>query len=233
MFTAGKIDSAAKLEGALTYLKTIGGDAAVEGELHKAAGVGVVVTDADVTAAVAACLADYQEAFAAERYRGPKGPALAQLKRTIPFADPKRVLEQFELQLEAMLGPMTEQDKQPPVKAKVAAVKPAAAAAAAPAAAAAESSSSSSSSDVVSTRDWKLPHPRENIDSGDGCVTRHVSYVTCHMLHVTRHMLYVTCHMSHVTRHAPLPPSPPSPPHFIVFARIHGGGGCMHLHRSA
>ena len=76
------------------------------------------------------------------------------------------MLEVFEAQLEAMLGPMNEADKAPPPKAKPAAVKPAAAAAAAPAAASAESASSSS--DVVSTRDWKLPHPRENIDSGDG-----------------------------------------------------------------
>ncbi len=158
-----KIDSSAKLEGALSYLKTIGGDAPVEADLHKASGVGVIVTESDIASAVAATIAEYKDGFNAERYRGPKGPALAQLRRTIPFADPKRVMDVFEAQLEALLGPMTEADKAPPPKVKPAAVKPAAAAAA-PAAAA----ETASSSDVVSTRDWKLPHPRENIDSGDG-----------------------------------------------------------------
>ncbi len=189
----GKVNSAAKLEGALQYLKTIGGDAPVEADLHKAAGVGVVVTEADVVSAVTATIAEYKDGFTAERYRGPKGPALAQLRhanpfpdpdtaaaalspllriifqdvtfrrRTIPFADPKRVMEVFEAQLEALLGPMTEADKAPPPKAKPAVAKPAAAAPA-PAAAA----DAAASSDVVSTRDWKLPHPRENIDSGNG-----------------------------------------------------------------
>ena len=159
----GKIDTAAKLEGALAYIKTIGGDAPVEADLHKAAGVGVVVTEADISSAVAATIAEYKDGFTTDRYRGPKGPALAQLRRTIPFADPKRVMEVFEEQLEALLGPMTEADKAPPPKAKPAPAKPAAAAPA-PASAA----ESSTSSDVVSTRDWKLPHPRENIDSGDG-----------------------------------------------------------------
>jgi glutaminyl-tRNA synthetase len=156
-----KIDTAAKLEGALAYLKTIGGDAPVEADLHKASGVGVVVTDADITSAVAATIAEYKDGFIADRYRGPKGPALAQLRRTIPFADPKRVMDIFEVQLEALLGPMTEADKAPPPKVKPAVAKPVAAA---PAAA----SETPASGDVVSTRDWKLPHPRENIDSGDG-----------------------------------------------------------------
>jgi glutaminyl-tRNA synthetase len=161
----GKIDSAAKLDGALAYIKTIGGDAPVEADLHKASGVGVVVTESDVASAVAATIAEYKEGFVADRYRGPKGPALAQLRRTIPFADQKRVMEVFETQLEALLGPMTEADKAPPTKVKPAAAKPAAAA---PAAAAAAAAAPAESSDVVNTRDWKLPHPRENIDSGDG-----------------------------------------------------------------
>jgi glutaminyl-tRNA synthetase len=161
----GKIDSAAKLEGALSYLKTIGGDPPIEADLFRASGVGVVVTESDISSAVAATISEYKDCFMTDRYRGPKGPALAQLRRTIPFADPKRVMEVFESQLEALLGPMTEADKTLPPKAKPAAPKPAAAAAPAAAGAAA---ADSASSDVVSTRDWKLPHPRENIDSGDG-----------------------------------------------------------------
>jgi glutaminyl-tRNA synthetase len=161
----GKINSAAKLEGALAYLKTIGGDAPVEADLHKASGVGVVVTESDITSAVTATITEYKDGFTTDRYRGPKGPALAQLRRTIPFADPKRVMEVFETQLEALLGPMTEADKAPPPKAKPAAAKPAAAAAAVAPAATADSSANS---DVVCSRDWKLPHPRENIDSGNG-----------------------------------------------------------------
>jgi glutaminyl-tRNA synthetase len=67
----GKVDSAAKLEGALQYLKTIGGDAPVEADLHKASGVGVVVTEGDIVSAVSATMAEFKDGFAAERYAPP------------------------------------------------------------------------------------------------------------------------------------------------------------------
>ena len=65
---ADKISKVPQIEGAFKYLKTVGDRDLDPGKLEEAAGVGVVVTEADVAAAVAAALEESAARLAEERY---------------------------------------------------------------------------------------------------------------------------------------------------------------------
>ncbi|GAB0488885.1 hypothetical protein MMPV_000098 [Pyropia vietnamensis] len=135
---ARRVATMPQLDAGLVHLAAAAaaGDAVTPAGLDEAAGVGVVIADADINAAVAAVLAERSADIAARRYRTPVGsllgPALARLR----FADPGRVLPVIQEQLAGVLGPKTEADLAKPVKLSKAAKAAAAAATTAAAAAA-------------------------------------------------------------------------------------------------
>ncbi|KAJ2516294.1 glutamate--tRNA ligase, partial [Coemansia sp. RSA 1937] len=100
-----------------------------------ACGVGVVVSDAEISAAIAGVLDSFKDTLLAERYRA-LGRALGKVKSTaaLQWADSGKVKSEFDAQALALLGPKDERDD--PAAAKKAAKK------AAPKAASAKSAES-------------------------------------------------------------------------------------------
>ncbi|KAJ2121031.1 Glutaminyl-tRNA synthetase [Coemansia sp. RSA 720] len=96
--------------------------AADEKAFDAACGVGVVVSDADITAAIAGVLDSVKDTLVAERYRA-LGRALGKVKSTaaLQWADSGKVKSEFDAQALALLGPKDERDD--PAAAKKAAKK--------------------------------------------------------------------------------------------------------------
>lgn len=150
---ARRVATMPQLDAAVAHLaaSAAAGDAVTPEGLDEAAGVGVVIADAAIDAAVAAVLAERAADVAARRYRVPVGsllgPALARLR----FADPARVLPVIQSQLAGVLGPKTAADLAKPVKLSKAAkaAKATAAAAAAASAAGAVAGADAPSADTL------------------------------------------------------------------------------------
>lgn len=89
-------------------------------ELNKTCGVGVVVSDAEITAAVRKSIEADKATIVEERYHYNSGKALGSIGQELPFADGAKLREEFDKQLAALLGPKTEEDLKPPTKKKAA-----------------------------------------------------------------------------------------------------------------
>eukprot|EP00892_Ulva_mutabilis_P008053 jgi/Ulvmu1/561/UM001_0569.1 len=123
-----KIITNDQLNGAIKYFKGVKDGDAVIADFEKAAGVGIVVGDADITAAVVTVLQDNREALEAERYRFNTMKLLQPIKNIgdMAWADINKVKAELATQTEAILGPKTAADEKPKEKPKkVKAPKPA------------------------------------------------------------------------------------------------------------
>ena len=89
-------------------------------ELNKTCGVGIVVSDAEITAAVRKSIEADKAAIVEERYHFNSGKALGAIGQEMPFADGAKLREEYDKQLAALLGPKTEEDLKPPTKKKAA-----------------------------------------------------------------------------------------------------------------
>lgn len=87
-------------------------------EFEKQAGVGVVVRDQDVLAAIDAVIEENRGDILERRYRFNSGVIFRSVKDQLKFADGKFIRESIERKLFALLGPKTEADAAKPVKSK-------------------------------------------------------------------------------------------------------------------
>lgn len=106
--------------GAMKYFKTVKDGDIVVTAFEKAAGVGIVVSDADVAAAVAEVLQENAEALVSERYHFNTMKLLQPIKNIgdMAWADIGKVKAELASQTEAILGPKTAEDEKPREKPK-------------------------------------------------------------------------------------------------------------------
>jgi glutaminyl-tRNA synthetase len=143
-----------------------------------ASGVGVVVTAAELSAAVASAVAADAARLTTQRYRANPGPLLAAVRAALPWADSKAVKAEMDAAILELLGPRTAADDEKPKKEK--APKPEAPKApdAATAAAAAAATSAASEEPAAADVFGFLSAPKDNssvhttIRFSDGSVLR-------------------------------------------------------------
>lgn len=108
----GKIASAAQFDLAITYLKGHLGDKEIDfKDFDTKIGVGVTVTEKDVSDAVDALLKEHAEELKTQRYTVDLGAYLRKLREKLPFAEGGVLTKTFNDKIAATLGPQTEEDK--------------------------------------------------------------------------------------------------------------------------
>eukprot|EP00037_Helgoeca_nana_P032818 m.415490 g.415490 ORF g.415490 m.415490 type:complete len:790 (+) comp29649_c0_seq1:106-2475(+) len=113
---ADRLKSKAQLEAAFAFLSA--GGSTVDDKFAAATGIGIVITEEDVVAAVKALLEGEKEALLANRYRTNVGMLLGQLGATLKWADGKLMKKVMDQEIERYLGPRTEADNAKPTKVK-------------------------------------------------------------------------------------------------------------------
>lgn len=113
-----KIKSMPQLDGALDFLKKLGGAELDLKSLEESAGVGVVVTADQIKTAVAECIVSNEGKLNEERYHCNINILLGQVGKVLKWADGATVKAELELQVDAFLGPKTEDDLKPLEKKK-------------------------------------------------------------------------------------------------------------------
>ena len=115
--TTGKLVSKPQLDEALKYLKSCRGDLT---GLDEAAGVGVVVTAAQIEAGVAAVIGAREAEIKEKRYRFNTGVLQGAIRAdaTLKWADAKAVKVALDAQIAILLGPRTAADDAPVPKSK-------------------------------------------------------------------------------------------------------------------
>lgn len=109
-----KLTTVQQIEIAIEFLKKQAGSSTVDlAELEKACGVGIVVTDALILEHVGAVLKRHEAALKANRYAAPTRDYLKEVRESIPFANGGQILKLFNEEVEKLLGPMTEEEKNP------------------------------------------------------------------------------------------------------------------------
>lgn len=120
------------MEGAHEYLVRIGDGSLDTKALEESAGVGVVISPEQLRSGVAALLDSFKPRLVEERYRFNVGILLGEARKTpLRWADGVSLKREVDGQVEALLGPKTEEDMKKPEKKKPAAPPAAPAAAAA------------------------------------------------------------------------------------------------------
>ncbi|KAJ2745981.1 Glutaminyl-tRNA synthetase [Coemansia sp. BCRC 34301] len=125
---SGRIATTEQL-GAATKFCVKGDPTVNEAAFDEACGVGVVVSDEEISASILSVIDGLKESLLKERYRG-LGKALGAVKKLpeLRWADSGKVKAEFDTQTLALLGPKDERDT--PAAAKAAAATPKAASAA-------------------------------------------------------------------------------------------------------
>ncbi len=121
----GKVKSAPQVEGGMKFLKKLGGDELGDvGVLEEACGVGMEVSQEEIKACVASVIAQHEAKLKEMRYHMNTSPLLGQAMKTLKWAEAAAVREELTAQVEALLGPKTEEDLKPLVKKKEKKKKP-------------------------------------------------------------------------------------------------------------
>ncbi len=91
-----------------------------EAAFNKAAGVGIIVSSAEVKAEVSRVIKENEANLKAERYHGSK-KLFGQIKllESLKWANTKEVKETYDEEISALLGPNTDADNAKPVKKSV------------------------------------------------------------------------------------------------------------------
>ena len=113
-----KIKSMPQLDGALDFLKKLGGTELDPKALEESAGVGVVISTDQIKTAVADCIKSNKAKLNEERYYCNVNILLGQVGKVLKWADGATVKAELEAQVEAFLGPKTEEDLKPQEKKK-------------------------------------------------------------------------------------------------------------------
>lgn len=115
---ADKIKTVPQLEGAFEYLKKIGTTALDTPQFEDAAGVGVLVTETQIKAAVADAIKANEARLIQDRYHFNVNILLGPIIKTLKWAEASVVKTELEAQVMSLLGPKTEADLKPPEKKK-------------------------------------------------------------------------------------------------------------------
>ncbi|KAG0723873.1 putative glutamine--tRNA ligase [Chionoecetes opilio] len=113
----GRIDQEAKLTAAIKFVQDH------KAEVNRAAfekqcGVGVVVSQDEVEAAVARVMKKHKDVIEKQRYQYNTGPLMGQLRAVLPWAESRKVKEEIDLKILTLLGPKKEEDLVKPSKTK-------------------------------------------------------------------------------------------------------------------
>lgn len=116
----GRIATNDQVEAALKHLKTVGDADLDVSKFEKASGVGIVVSEADVQAAVSSVLAQHADAIKEERYQYNFKKLLQPIKAIgdLAWAPISTITAEIDKQAAAMLGPKTAEDEKPREKPK-------------------------------------------------------------------------------------------------------------------
>lgn len=112
------LQSNAQLDAALEFLAGTGSEPLDAAALDEAAGVGVIVTPEQISAAVAGTLAQHVPRLREERYHANTNVLLAEIRGGLPWVDLAAAKAELERQVETLLGPKTEADCVKPEKKK-------------------------------------------------------------------------------------------------------------------
>lgn len=118
LISSGKVKSTAQIDGSYQYLTKVGSEPADVKALEEAAGVGVVVTPEQITAAVADVIAKNEAQLQERRYHVNLNILLGQVRGVLKWAEVPAVKAELDSQVAALLGPKTEADLAPPEKKK-------------------------------------------------------------------------------------------------------------------
>ncbi len=118
LITSGKVKSTAQIDGSYQYLTKIGSEPVDVKALEEAAGVGVVVTPEQISAAVADVIAQNEAQLQERRYHLNLNILLGQVRGVLKWAEVPAVKAELDSQVAALLGPKTEADLAPPEKKK-------------------------------------------------------------------------------------------------------------------
>lgn len=115
---SGRIDQEAKLTAAIKFVQDNSTGNINRAEFEKQCGVGVVVTQDEVEAAVAQVMKKHKDAIIKQRYQYNTGPLMGQVRASLPWAESRKVKEEIDLQILTLLGPKREEDFVKPPKTK-------------------------------------------------------------------------------------------------------------------
>ncbi|AMD20126.1 HCL025Wp [Eremothecium sinecaudum] len=106
----GDLKTSLQVEAAMKYIKKVGENATIE-EMNKESGVGIEVTEAQVTNSVLKYLEDHKEKILAERYKLVPG-IFAEIKNMaeLKWADPRLFKPTIDREILKLLGPKDERD---------------------------------------------------------------------------------------------------------------------------
>jgi len=123
--TEGKLDNELRVNAALEFLiSNASNKDIVTADLDKACGVGIVVTPEEIESAVEKVLKANKAALEEQRYRFPIFQLMADVRKSLPWADGKAIKLEFDVQQLDILGPKTEADSAPPPKKEKKAKEP-------------------------------------------------------------------------------------------------------------
>lgn len=118
LIAAGKVKTNAQVEGAFEYLSKTGAEPLDPKILEESAGVGVVVTSEQISAAVTDVVAANAAKLQETRYHTNMNPLLGQVRNVVRWADVAAMRAELDAQVAALLGPKTEADLAPLEKKK-------------------------------------------------------------------------------------------------------------------
>eukprot|EP00201_Polytomella_parva_P009891 CAMPEP_0175064682 /NCGR_PEP_ID=MMETSP0052_2-20121109/15477_1 /TAXON_ID=51329 ORGANISM="Polytomella parva, Strain SAG 63-3" /NCGR_SAMPLE_ID=MMETSP0052_2 /ASSEMBLY_ACC=CAM_ASM_000194 /LENGTH=850 /DNA_ID=CAMNT_0016331077 /DNA_START=254 /DNA_END=2806 /DNA_ORIENTATION=- len=144
--TNESVKTVAQLDGAYEYLRGVGSEPITLDQLESSAGIGVVVTGEQISAAVSSTIASFHDRLKEERYRLNSNILLGAVTKQLKWADGAAIRLELDAQILALLGPKTEEDLKPLEKKPKSSSSSAAAASSGGAASAASSAGTNSKS---------------------------------------------------------------------------------------
>ncbi|CAL1408514.1 unnamed protein product [Linum trigynum] len=115
---SSKIKTTAQLEAAFSFLSNTASESLHVKEFEEACGVGIEVSVEDIEKTVSEIFELNKESILASRYRTNVGDIFANIRKRLPWADPKIVKQLVDAKLYELLGERTAADNEKPTKQK-------------------------------------------------------------------------------------------------------------------
>ncbi|CAI0552928.1 unnamed protein product [Linum tenue] len=115
---SSKIKTPAQLEAAFSFLSNTASESLHVKEFEEACGVGIEVSVEDIEKTVSEIFELNKESILAMRYRTNVGDIFANIRKRLPWADPKIVKQLVDAKLYELLGERTAADNEKPTKQK-------------------------------------------------------------------------------------------------------------------
>ncbi|KAK9091324.1 hypothetical protein Sjap_024501 [Stephania japonica] len=115
---SSKIKTPVQLDAALSFLDRVGPEKFQSNEFEEACGVGIEVSHEEIVAAVSKVLEVNKATLVELRYRVNVGDLFGQVRKMLPWADPKTVKQVMDGKLYEILGERTAADDEKPARKK-------------------------------------------------------------------------------------------------------------------